>query len=24
VALGPDPRHWPEADDRLLPPAARV
>ena len=24
VALGPDPRHWPEADDRYLPPAARV
>jgi isopentenyl-diphosphate Delta-isomerase len=24
VALGPDPRYWPEADDRLLPPAARV
>jgi isopentenyl-diphosphate delta-isomerase len=24
VALGPDPVRWPEADDRLLPPAARV
>jgi isopentenyl-diphosphate delta-isomerase len=24
VALGPDPRYWPEADDRHLPPAARV
>ena len=24
VALGPEPRYWPEADDRLLPPAARV
>ena len=24
VALGPDPRHWVEADDRFLPPAARV
>jgi hypothetical protein len=24
VALGADPRFWPEADDRLLPPAARL
>ena len=24
VALGPDPRRWPAADDRLLPPAARL
>ncbi len=24
VALGPDPDRWPEADDRLLPPAARI
>jgi hypothetical protein len=23
VALGPDPRRWPLAEDRLLPPAAR-
>jgi isopentenyl-diphosphate delta-isomerase len=24
VALGSDPHRWPEADDRLLPPAARL
>jgi isopentenyl-diphosphate delta-isomerase len=24
VALGPDPRRWPAADDELLPPAARL
>ena len=24
VALGPDPRRWPEADEDLLPPAARL
>jgi isopentenyl-diphosphate delta-isomerase len=24
VALGSDPRRWPVADDRLLPPAAHV